>query len=340
MRHKKIVFDNQPMLPFDEWSVESRLADGASPTASVAESKEKTKGKEKTKSREEVDKAADRLLYYLSFGSGSSGNCSYVGTSHGGVLIDAGVRGDIVEEGLAAAGISMKHVKAILLTHDHGDHVRYAYSLLRTHRHLKLLCTNRVLNGLLRRHSISRRITEYHVPIFKEIPFKVFDFNITAFEVPHDGTDNMGFSLEFDSRHFVIATDLGRVSDRARHYISEANYLVMESNYDAVMLRDGRYPEYLKARIVTDNGHMDNRDTAAFLAEIWQPSLSHIFLCHLSKDNNTPAKALKETRDALEARGLRVGRCEETIEDRRCDVQLMALPRFDLTRLFVFRPAL
>ncbi len=309
------------MLPFEEWS-----ADAAVPPPP-------------RKGGEVPERAAeDRLLYYISFGSGSSGNSCYVGTRSGGVIIDAGIRTDIVEQTLASYGISMKTVKGVLLTHDHGDHVRYSYNLLRTHRHLKLFCTNRVLNGLLRRHSISRRIKEYHVPIFKEIPFKMIDLEITAFEVPHDGTDNMGFSIDFDGRRFVLATDLGAVSDRARHYISGANYLVMESNYDAVMLRDGRYPEYLKARIVTERGHMDNRDTARFLAEVVHPGLSHIFLCHLSRDNNTPSKALKATRDALEARGLRVGTGMETIDDHKADVQLMALPRFDPTRLFIFRP--
>ncbi len=311
------------MLPFEEWD-----ADRAVPP------------RKKEAGKDEAAAAGDRLLYYISFGSGSSGNSCYVGTRSGGVIIDAGIRTDIVEQTLASYGISMKDVKGLLLTHDHGDHVRYSYNLLRNHRHMKLFCTNRVLNGLLRRHSISRRIREYHVPIFKEIPFRMIDLEITAFEVPHDGTDNMGFSISFDSRRFVLATDLGAVSDRARHYISGASYLVMESNYDAVMLRDGSYPEYLKARIATEKGHMDNEDTARFLSEIIHPGLSHIFLCHLSKDNNTPSKALKATRDALEAKGLRVGSGQETLSDLKADVQLMALPRFDPTRLFIFRPEL
>ena len=195
-----------------------------------------------------------------------------------------------------------------------------------------------MLNGLLRRHSISKRIKEYHTPIFKEIPFKVADMEITAFDVPHDGSDNMGFSIEYAGHNFVLATDLGSVSDRARHYMGLANYLVIESNYDSDMLRLGRYPEYLKARIRSANGHLDNRDAAAFLSEIIRPELKYIFLCHLSKDNNTPAIALRETRAALAARGLTVGNAEETLSDRRADVQLMALPRFDPSRWFTFLP--
>ncbi len=148
----------------------------------------------------------------------------------------------------------------------------------------------------------------------------------------------MGFSIAFDNRRFVLATDLGAVTERARHYMSRANYLVIEANYDLQMLRLGRYPEYLKARIQTESGHMDNTQTASFLKEIISPRLQYIFLCHLSQDNNTPNKALAAVRDALQEAGKIVGNAEETIADRQADVQLMALPRFESTRLFVFRP--
>lgn len=309
---KKIFFDH-PELPFEEWS---NPYDNGIPHSGSA---------------------VPKPLYFCSFGSGSSGNSCYIGSTEGGLIVDVGIRAEDLERGLAANGVSMKHVKGVLLTHDHSDHVKYVYALLRNHRHLKLFCTNRVLNGMLRKHSISKRIKEYHVPIFKEIPFRMLDFEITAFDVPHDGSDNMGFSLEFDGRRFVIATDLGEVTERARHYMSRATYLMIEANYDAHMLRMGRYPEYLKARIAGGSGHLDNRQTAAFLTEIINPGLNHIFLCHLSQDNNTPQIALKTVRDALEAKGIKVGGAMETMEDRKADVQLAALPRFDMTRWFVFR---
>lgn len=281
---------------------------------------------------------ASRVINYISFGSGSSGNSCYIGTRREGLIVDAGVKADVVEDTLTANGIRMENVKGILLTHDHSDHVKYAYTLLRTHRHIRLFCTNRVLNGLLRRHGISKRIKDYHVPVFKEIPFTVAGMEITAFDVPHDGTDNMGFSLNYDNRNFVIATDLGAVTDRARYYMSQADYLVIEANYDLDMLLNGPYPEYLKSRIRTESGHLDNRDTADFLRQIYTERLKYIFLCHLSKDNNTPSKALAAVREALEGLGLKVGNCENTISDRSADVRLMALPRFDATRRFVFRP--
>lgn len=323
-----IYFDGQMTIPFEEFNVPSHIP---VPEGGVLKPDEYPKVRH-------TDNPATRVINYMSFGSGSSGNCCYIGTKHGGFLIDAGVRADEVATTLKDNGVRMESVKGILLTHDHADHVKYAYTILRANRHMRLFCTNRVLNGLLRRHGISKRIKDYHVPIFKEIPFRLVETEITAFDVPHDGTDNMGFSINYNNRNFVIATDLGAIPERARHYMSRADYLVIEANYDLQMLLYGPYPEYLKSRIRTDHGHLDNADTADFLKGIWTPQLKYIFLCHLSKDNNTPAKALKAVREALESRGLKVGEGEESLSDRQADVQLKALPRFDSTRWYVFRP--
>lgn len=326
---RKIYFDRQPTLPFEEWEDESILhGDGLGGEASVPDSD--------LIDNNGAQVAPKDSLHYISFGSGSSGNSCYIGTREGGIIIDAGIRADIIEDTLRRHGVNMHHVKGLLLTHDHSDHVRFSYNLLRNNRHLSVYCTPRVLNGLLRRHSISKRIKEYHSPIFKEIPFKIAGMEITAFEVPHDGSDNMGFSIEYGTHNFVVATDLGEIAGRAHHYMSRANYLMIESNYDSDMLRIGRYPEYLKARIRAANGHLDNTDAAAFIAEIATPALKYVFLCHLSKDNNTPERALAAVRNALQGRGLKVGEGRETLADRKCDIQLVALPRYDSTRWFVF----
>lgn len=328
MGRKRISFEGLGRLPFEEWEDEWNPQPKPSPYDNI-EIKQPLRVEEQP---------SDGLLYYISFGSGSSGNSCYLGTTEGGIIIDAGVKTETIEKIIKGNGIDMKKIHAVLLTHDHFDHVKYAYNLVRNNKHLKIFCTNRVLNGILRRTDISKRIKDYHTPIFKEIPFKIGELEITAFEVPHDGSDNMGFSVTFGDRNFVLATDMGTVMDRARHYISQANYLVIESNYDLKMLINGKYPKFLKSRIQTDLGHMDNEHTATFLKEIYNPRLKNIFLCHLSKENNTPEIALAVVKGALEAAGAKVGEGMETIEDRKADVQLMVLPRYEATRLFVFRP--
>ena len=277
-------------------------------------------------------------LSFISFGSGSSGNCAYIGDSDTGLLIDAGVDFNAVVLELKRNGIPMTRVKGILLTHDHSDHVRYVYSFVRKYRHIGVYCTLRTLNGLLRRHSISNRIKDYHRAIYKEHPFRIGNFEILAFEVMHDGTDNAGFFITRGDHRMAVATDLGCVSDRADHYMRQANYLMIEANYDNGMLEAGPYPEYLKARIRSATGHLDNDVTAAYLAQIYTPQLRQIFLCHLSKDNNLPEVALKAVEQALLAAGVpQVGDGSETPYARMAPVQLRALPRFDSTGLVTLR---
>lgn len=269
------------------------------------------------------------LMRFISFGSGSSGNCAYVGDGESGILIDAGVSPDKVVPELRRRGISMSSVKGICITHDHSDHIRYVYKILKKHPHMALFATPKTLGGVFRRHALSPRLRDYHRPIYIETPFRAGRFTITAFQTPHDGTDNVGFFIECDGLALAVATDLGSVTERVDYYMRRANFIVIEANYDSRMLRDGRYPMHLKARIAADNGHLDNVVTAKYVAGIWTPKLSHVFLCHLSHDNNMPEIALAAVRGELESRGLKVGDASGSIESRDADVQLAALPRFD-----------
>jgi len=280
---------------------------------------------------------AERLMF-VSFGSGSSGNCAYVGTRSGGVLVDAGVDAAVVLKGLKDNGIDfVKAVRGIILTHDHGDHVRYTYQLLRRHPDKTLWATPKTVSGILRRHNLSRRIKDYHHPIYKEFEFKAGPLAVTPFETSHDGTDNVGFSIRCGNETFVVATDMGCVTERALHYMRGATVLMVESNYDAHMLATGHYPQYLQARIRGERGHMDNEDTGACLSGLWTPALHHVFLCHLSHDNNTPELAVSSARAGLVKAGATVESAESASFTRRASsVRLMALPRFDVSPLFLF----
>lgn len=278
-------------------------------------------------------------ISFISFGSGSSGNCSYIGDSSCGFLIDAGVDPKQVWGTLAHHCIRPEAVRGICLTHDHSDHVRYVYSLVRKNPHIAIYCTPKVLNGMLRRHSLSRRIKDYHRPIYKEFPFTIGNFEITAFEVSHDGSDNAGFFITHGDHTFAIATDLGHVTDRVDHYMRRARYVMIESNYDATMLANGPYPIHLRGRIAAPNGHMDNCDTARFLRELYTPMLTHVFLCHLSKDNNTPATALRASAEALAEAGANV--VDRPIvpgaDGAMPCVRLVTLPRYDASPMYVLR---
>lgn len=285
-------------------------------------------------------------LRFISFGSGSNGNCSYLGFDEGegrqsGVLIDAGVEPDKVYEALKDNKIDIKNISGILLTHDHGDHVKYAYNIVRSNRHMVVYTTMRTMTGILRRHNISNRIKDYQKIIYIEHPFQTAKFTVTAFKTSHDGTENVGFHIRSnDGRHqFVIATDTGFITSEADRYLRMANYLVIESNYDAKMLMNGRYPEYLKARIVGQRGHMDNTETADYLKEIVNPTLSHVFLCHLSEENNTPEIAYNTTYSALISKGLKIGDPANPLSaGDNCDIALAVLPRGEVSHQYILRP--
>lgn len=276
-------------------------------------------------------------MRFMSFGSGSSGNCAYIGTPDCGLLIDAGVNNNFVTEQLAANSIDIKTIRGILLTHDHSDHVRFAYAILRHNRQMRLYATPKAFNGLLRRHNMSRRISEYHAPIYKEFPFEIGPMKITAFETSHDGSDNAGFCIEGPGATFVVATDTGTITARADHYIRQAHYLMIESDYDATMLRNGPYPQHLKARIQSTVGHLDNADTGRYLAAIASSGLLRkVFLCHLSVHNNTPQVALSTVRSCLEEAGIPICRDEEPQPtDTRLHVSV--LPREISSKLFVLK---
>lgn len=263
-------------------------------------------------------------VFFMSFGSGSSGNCAYIGDRNGGFLIDAGIEAKKVTSALTANGIPMNRVGGIILTHDHHDHISQAYALLRANRHMRLYCTLRTFNGILRRHNISRRIKDYHTPIYKEFTFKIGGFEITPFEVMHDGSDNAGFHIIHGDRAITVATDLGCISHRVDHYMRQADTIVIESNYDLQMLRNGSYPEHLKARIVANNGHLDNAVTAEFLAGIMSPAVRNIYLCHLSHDNNAPQIAVQAVTDAI----------NRSDAERNADLRIIALPRYAVTPLY------
>lgn len=281
---------------------------------------------------EEFKKPRHRLRF-ISFGSGSSGNCAYVGTPDCGILIDAGIDNNFVISELHRNGIDLKSIHGVLLTHDHGDHVRYIYALVRRQPGWRIFATPRTIEGILRRHNISRRIRDYHSPIYKEHEYTFGDIKVVPFATSHDGTDNVGFSFTMGNTSLVICTDTGIITERADHYLQQATAIMIESNYDENMLVNGRYREYLKARIRSEIGHLDNAETARYISAIYKPSLKHIFLCHLSEENNLPEIAINAMTEALSAIKVACAGSPADISDGQ--VFLTALPRFRSSELFV-----
>ncbi len=175
--------------------------------------------------------ASDRV-FFMSFGSGSSGNCAYIGDRNSGFLVDAGIDAKKVTSTLQANGITMDRIQGIILTHDHHDHISQAYAILRANRHIRLYCTPRTFNGILRRHNVSRRIKDYHQPIYKEFTFKLGNFEITPFEVLHDGAD---ISPRLRNLYLCHLSHDNNLPQIALHTIEEA----ISQRDDALILLQG-----------------------------------------------------------------------------------------------------
>lgn len=263
--------------------------------------------------------------YFMSLSSGSSGNCYCLGTEEHAILIDAGIPVKQIRGYLKDVGIPFERIMAVFVTHDHADHIK-ALGHLGEKCAVPVYATRETHIGINNNYCMTEKLCSSVHYVEKEVPFQFHEFRITPFEVPHDGTDNVGYKIEVGEKVFCFVTDLGHITDTVSSYILQAQYLVMEANYDEEMLRMGNYPKFLKDRIVSPLGHLSNRTTARFLVENMTPELKYIWLCHLSGENNHPEIAYKTVEYELRSVGIIPGR----------DVQLCALKRTTPSQLYVF----
>jgi phosphoribosyl 1,2-cyclic phosphodiesterase len=265
------------------------------------------------------------MLKFISFGSGSSGNCYYLYSEGQGVLIDVGIGVRALKRHFLNYGCSLQEVKAILVTHDHADHAKAVGALAAALR-IPVYALPDVFMGMDRNRFV-RKTPEasQRRMVTPEEPFEVGPARVTAFRVPHDSADCCGYLLEVGTLSLCIATDVGQVTDTLARYVAQARWVVMESNYDAAMLQAGRYPPFLKARIAGGRGHIENVLAADFLATTLRRDVQHVWLCHLSEENNRPELAVGATTAALTRAGFTVGGEGVVVE---------ALPRTRPSRMY------
>jgi phosphoribosyl 1,2-cyclic phosphodiesterase len=249
-------------------------------------------------------------LNFCSLSSGSSGNCYYIGNEFHGIIIDAGISATSIRRFLKDMNISIQTIMGVLITHNHVDHIK-GLEVLTRKNFLPAFTTQKIWNSILTPYSKITRDCIREVTLHEQ--FHLAGFDIEAFPVSHDAPETIGFHICSGGKKITIATDLGHICETAAHYIREANLLVLESNYDEDMLENGGYPYYLKVRIKSDHGHLGNHQTSEFLANNINDNLSHICLAHLSKNNNTPEKALHTFRLALSDKGIMLKKHQQII---------------------------
>jgi phosphoribosyl 1,2-cyclic phosphodiesterase len=240
-------------------------------------------------------------LIFCSLSSGSSGNCYYVGNEFHGILIDAGISARSICKFLKNINVPVQTIMGIFITHNHIDHIR-GLEVLTRKLNIPVFSTNNVWKSILSpQNNISRDCIR---EIIMQQKLHLAGFDIEPFPVYHDAPETIGFHISAGDKKITIATDLGHICQTAAQYIKAANLLVIESNYDEEMLSDGAYPQFLKTRIRSDNGHLSNQQTSVFLADIISENISHICLAHLSKNNNTPEKALQTLYKTFSDKGI------------------------------------
>ena len=247
------------------------------------------------------------MLRFISFGSGSSGNCYYLFTDNDGLMIDVGVGLRTLKKHFTQYGLNMHDIHHVLVTHDHADHVKSVGSLSKTFG-LPVYATRKVHNGIDINYCVKQKVPAERVRVIeKTVTFSIGDFVVTPFNVPHDSLDNVGYKIVCDGVTFCLMTDIGHVTDEMKQFIKEANYLVIEANHDEQMLAAGPYPQYLKQRIASSTGHLSNRGCGEAIGENASENLRYVWACHLSAENNHPVLAHKTIEEVLARYGMKSG---------------------------------
>ena len=255
---------------------------------------------------------SEKMLSVCMLASGSKGNSIYISDGHTSILLDAGLSGVEIERRLKIAGHQPENINAIVVSHEHSDHIKGVGILS---RRFKLPVY------------ISRETRKCSGDIVGNLPktvlfqcgttFRINTLTVRPFSLSHDAADPAGFILSSGDIKIGIATDLGVATSMVKTHLKDCNALILEANHDPDMLINGPYPWPLKQRVKGKTGHLSNFDSGALLKELLHENLTHVILAHLSETNNTPEKALSEVGLAVQHTGTKLyvaeqNRCTET----------------------------
>lgn len=247
------------------------------------------------------------MLEFLSFGSGSSGNCYLLRTDNDALLVDVGVGVRFLKKRFAEYGVSVSQIHHVLITHDHADHIKSVGSFANDY-HVPIYATEAVHHGIFLNKCVRNKISSADKKIIeKDKTYQLGDFTVTPFHVPHDSSDCVGFRIVYHDTVVCIMTDAGYITEQMKQLIGEADFLVIEADYDVEMLMEGPYPPNLKDRILGETGHLSNRDCGEAIAQYATPRLKHVCLCHLSDKNNHPTLARYTVEQILRQHGIIAG---------------------------------
>lgn len=226
--------------------------------------------------------------------SGSSANSTYISTSKGSILVDAGASYKAIKTAIESIGENIDTLCAVAVTHDHTDHIKSLHTLLKKHK-IPLIVSGDTAESLL----ASGKIPD-GTKIITEPESQIANISVCRFATSHDSPGSGGYTFTLsDTTKIGVCTDLGVVTDTVRAAINGCNALLLESNHDIEMLKRGPYPPELKLRIMSDKGHLSNNACSAELVSLLKSGTTRFVLGHLSQHNNLPRVALSCAKAAL-----------------------------------------
>lgn len=252
-------------------------------------------------------------LRFYSLASGSSGNSYLVRTDSTAVVVDAGISGKKIQQGLVTADASAL-VSGLLLTHEHVDHVKSVSTLAKRIPQMKVYATRGTWDNM--EHTVSEEQQEV---VCEGQTLTIGDLEVRVFGLSHDAAQPVGYSFRHDGKQITIVTDTGCYSEEILSQAEEADLLVLEANHDVDMLRIGKYPWFLKQRVLSDVGHLSNEAAGKCLVELLRRKEKErrVYLAHLSRENNFPEMAYQTVKNILEDADYYIGNQVQLITLRR-----------------------
>src|SRR5574344_465998 len=221
--------------------------------------------------------------------SGSKGNSTLVMLNHSNMLIDAGTNPKYLETKLEEFNLTLKDIDYILLSHTHTDHTSALNNLVKSYSP-KIIMTELMFADL-------KFLKNYDDIIILFDDLELDDFKIESIKTSHDTSDSRGFVITEGNSSLVQITDTGYLNQKYFKKLANKNLYIMESNHDVEMLMHGKYPSWLKQRVLSDVGHLSNESSSLYLSKLIGPSTKEIILAHLSEENNTPEIALETIKE-------------------------------------------
>ncbi len=236
------------------------------------------------------------MFKFCSLYSGSSGNSLFLETENTKILIDAGQSAKKIENALNTINVNIQDIDAILITHEHSDHIKGLPVLSKKFK-LPIYANQETWEAM---PEVTSQVENKNQNLFYvNENFDIGDLKIFPFSIPHDAANPCGFNIFYKNKKISIATDLGHVDSTIIKNLEGSSFILLESNYDPNILKCSKYPYLLKQRIAGPNGHLSNEAAGKTISYLMNSGLENVMLGHLSKENNFPELAYKTVIDEL-----------------------------------------